>query len=529
MTVVPVISRELRASARHPFTYNLRVLGVGALLMASVMFGLHHGFGINMGGRLFSSLHFALFCAIWLLVPLLTADCISRERREGTLGLLFLTRLTGPAVVVAKGVAHGLRAVTLWVAVLPVALVPIMQGGVSLDEVLLSVLINFSAICWALTAGLLASAWSSSWLRALVWSALLSLGFVAMLAIGTGWVWTALVTPGWMNAWETRTGYAFAMGFAVLTDSGGTGNWVDWLRLVSTSQLLRSIAQLGLASLLLLAMAVLVAGGKVRRSWQDQPAAPRRLWLERTLFTPVFWVPFFRRWMRRSLERNPIGWLERRTWSGRLVMWGWLAVVISLYSGVLTDRRFFGAYSRIQEAMAWLLAGSIAMSAAGSFRRERETGVLELLLVSPLKEGQIISGRLRGLWGQFLPAFSLLMGLWVYFASLLPGESQADAILFHLILFLCLPVIGLYFSVRCRGFVSAFVATLGLGLFAPVFLPELARFFSYLFSLAPPGQQRFSSGQAMVLELVVGAVCWSALHSRLKGRRFPLLRSENSS
>jgi hypothetical protein len=87
MTVVPVISRELRASAQHPFTYNLRVLGVGALMLASVMFGIYNGFGNNLGGRLFSSLHFALFCAIWLLVPLLTADCISRERREGTLGL----------------------------------------------------------------------------------------------------------------------------------------------------------------------------------------------------------------------------------------------------------------------------------------------------------------------------------------------------------------------------------------------------------------------------------------------------------
>ena len=167
MTVLPVISRELRASARQPFTYHLRVLAVAALLLVSVLFGIHYDFASNLGGRLFGSLHFALFCSIWLLVPLLTADCISRERREGTLGLLFLTRLTAPDIVVAKGLAHGLRALTLWVAVVPVALIPIMQGGVSWDEALLSVLVNFSAICWALTAGLLASAWSKTWLRSL--------------------------------------------------------------------------------------------------------------------------------------------------------------------------------------------------------------------------------------------------------------------------------------------------------------------------------------------------------------------------
>jgi len=48
--------------------------------------------------------------------------------------------------------------------------------------------------------------------------------------------------------------------------------------------------------------------------------------------------------------------------------------------------------------LAWLVAGSMAASAAGSFRRERESGMLELLLVSPVGEQRIISGRLRGLW-----------------------------------------------------------------------------------------------------------------------------------
>ena len=51
--------------------------------------------------------------AIWVLVPLLVADCLSRERREGTLGLLFLTPLTANDIVIAKGLSHGLRAVTL--------------------------------------------------------------------------------------------------------------------------------------------------------------------------------------------------------------------------------------------------------------------------------------------------------------------------------------------------------------------------------------------------------------------------------
>ena len=187
MTVFPVIARELRASARQPFTYYLRVVGVTALLLASLLFGLHYGFQPALGRPLFGALHATLFGAIWLLVPMLTADCISRERREGTLGLLFLTPLTGTGIVVAKGLVHGMRAITLWLAVLPILTVPFLMGGVSWREATLSVLVNANAMCWALAAGLLASAWSKAWLRALLGAALLSCAFLLFLSAAAGW------------------------------------------------------------------------------------------------------------------------------------------------------------------------------------------------------------------------------------------------------------------------------------------------------------------------------------------------------
>src|SRR2546426_1402832 len=179
MIVIPVIGRELRASARQPFTYSPRTLGVAALLLACLLFGLEYGFGPALGGKLFGSLHFTLFLAIWLLVPLLTADCISRERREGTLGLLFLTRLSAQDIVAAKTLAHALRALTLWLAVLPVLMIPFLLGGVTWMEALLSVAISFSAVCWALSAGLVASAWSKSWLRSLLGACLLAIFLLA--------------------------------------------------------------------------------------------------------------------------------------------------------------------------------------------------------------------------------------------------------------------------------------------------------------------------------------------------------------
>src|SRR5262249_12624582 len=138
---------------------------------------------------------------IWILVPMLTADCISRERREGTLGLLFMTRLKGTDIVVAKGLAHGLRALTLWLAVLPVVTIPFLLGGLSWSQVLLSSSINFSAICWALAAGLLASAWSKLWLRAMLRAAILAIIFLMGLATAAGLLWTSSLPSWWSRGW----------------------------------------------------------------------------------------------------------------------------------------------------------------------------------------------------------------------------------------------------------------------------------------------------------------------------------------
>ena len=91
MNVWPVITRELRAQARQSFTFTLRLYGVTALLAVTCFVVLQPEFTASDGPRLFVWLHRTLLAAIWILIPLSAADCLSRERREGTLGLLFLT------------------------------------------------------------------------------------------------------------------------------------------------------------------------------------------------------------------------------------------------------------------------------------------------------------------------------------------------------------------------------------------------------------------------------------------------------
>jgi ABC-type transport system involved in multi-copper enzyme maturation permease subunit len=525
MTVLPVIERELRSAARQPFTYYVRLLGVTALLFAGVLFGLRRGFGSNLGGALFGSLHTTLFLAIWVLVPLLTADCVSRERREGTLGLLFLTPLRAGDIVVAKGLAQGLRAISLWFAVLPVLTIPFLMGGVSWSQALLSALVNFSAICWALAAGLLASAWNRAWTRALLGAVLLSLVFMLVLGVTAG----MFLLP----AFARRSAYPNPL-YALLIGGGFVGNWLGvwptYMRVAAAAPLLWATGKLAMVSLLALLVAILAAGAQTRRVWQEGPPSKRQLWLERTFCRPILWVGLLRQWMRWKLQHNPIGWLGQRTWSGRLVTWGWFAVIVSLYSVVLTDHDFFHGHSELQAAIAWMLAVTIAMSAASSFQRERETGVLELLLVSPLGESSILWGRLRGLWGQFLPAVGVLLSIWLYFSNIFGTKGDGHSILFHAATFLTLPVIGLYFSLRCQGFISAFLSTLAVGLAGPLAVPAFIAFAWRAYASMPvPGSPLFFETDPLLLagatQVVLAVVFWQLLYDRLRTRTFRLEES----
>ena len=416
----PVVIRELQAEARHPFTYWMRMLGAGALLLAALFVGLESGLSINEGGALFARLHLLLFCSIWMLVPLVTADCISRERREGTLGLLFLTPLTARAIVVAKTLAHGLRALTLCMAVLPVLTLPFLMGGVSWQEAAFSATTNFSSFCWAVAAGVLASSWTKAWLRSLACAIALACVMGACFACANT-TFSMLTYMTYSGGFGWRTVYYwpqfFYAAFFWATDMDQI--WKQILQGLPQAQaaLVGSALGGGLLSFGGLVLVLQIASVSVRRHWREEPPSAQRVWLERTFCTPILGRAFFRRWMQRKLNHNPIGWLEQRTWRARLVTWSWLAIMISLLSvgvGEVSPGWSGRGFARMEGFLAWLLAGSVAMTAAGSFRRERETGVLELLLVSPLRVSNIISGRLRGIWGQFVPAIGLLLISWLY-------------------------------------------------------------------------------------------------------------------
>ena len=79
----------------------------------------------TIGSVLFNLLAWMAFAITGLFGVFFASDAISSERREGTLGLLFLTRLKGADVVLGKLTSTLLRSFYALMAGLPVIALPI--------------------------------------------------------------------------------------------------------------------------------------------------------------------------------------------------------------------------------------------------------------------------------------------------------------------------------------------------------------------------------------------------------------------
>ena len=146
----------------------------GIVTFLALLILLADDFRLGQGGIIFNQLNLGILIAIWVIVPLLTGDCLSRERREGTLGLLFLTPLKPVGIVIGKGLTHALRGLTFVLVAFPILAVPILLGGVNGPQIVQAMLKNGTALFLALSSGLFASACCREWNRALLLAEILS-------------------------------------------------------------------------------------------------------------------------------------------------------------------------------------------------------------------------------------------------------------------------------------------------------------------------------------------------------------------
>ena len=388
MTVLPVVARELLVASRRSGTYWMRVgaaaLALGFAVLAFLTFTFERAPLSFMGGRMFLLLGWAGMILALLVGTGATADTISKEKREGTLGLLFLTDLKGLDVVLGKMAASSLTVVYALVAMLPVLALTLLIGGVSFGEYFRVALAWLNGLFLALSLGLMVSAHSHD----------------EQMSLGNAFA-TLLVVTVLMPM----------LGF-ILLERFGAHAWFHAFHVVSPLTTLHFAFEANLRSIphafavsiavthLLAWLALGVACRVTKRAWHDAVPAtrPKRWrwpWRKNARVSEGGVFPTRNIFGRTNLMINPIFWLltrdrRLRTYPWILILsmaviWGWafsrdrtvLSLEVSIALGFLTH--FLFKY--------W-----IATQAAHTFSRDRAGAALELILCTPIGVRPILNG-----------------------------------------------------------------------------------------------------------------------------------------
>ncbi len=410
MTFLPIVDRELRVAARSSATYRNRSLVAGAAALVAVAALANVGSKLALGAA--GAAGFRVLSWVALIFCLVegarkTADCLSREKRGGTLGLLFLTDLRGYDIVLGKMAGASLNSVYGLVAILPVLALPLLIGGVTPGEYWRVVLALFNLLFFSLCVGMLISSlgWEEKFVvgvAILIMAGAVLAPLIAFSVIGYSYFPGLVKASRWFPLFSAA--YAYHTAFASTYAAEYRGYW-------------GALGVTQIWSWLLLA----AASGLVSRTWGGGLLRGRterwRPWVE---------TPKEARWREELLRANPMAWLAGRG-SRRMAM----RVLI----GLAAANSVLFLFSGDSKFMYFLLGGAVlvnlvfkmymAADACRMLAEARHTGNLEALLTTPVSEGQILRGQV-GMMTRlyFLPSF-ILVGVEV--AGLLLGYAAASS------------------------------------------------------------------------------------------------------
>lgn len=224
MIYLPIAARELRIAARSARTFAARW---GTASVAFIVFfwtyWLFGTFGGAGGIRIFQVLSILSYIYALSAGVLLTADCISSEKREGTFGLLFLTSLQPYDIVAGNIVATSLKAFYGLLAAFPILGLSMILGSVGAGEFGRICLTLISAMAFSLAFSLLISCLSEKHLTAASGAVLGLLFFAVILPVVCAGLRKVLEVLGYSTDWilvaelfspTTALDYASAAWFA---------------------------------------------------------------------------------------------------------------------------------------------------------------------------------------------------------------------------------------------------------------------------------------------------------------------------
>jgi ABC-type transport system involved in multi-copper enzyme maturation permease subunit len=502
MTLLPLIERELRAQARKRTTYWTRfgTVLVGVVVCMPELLSAEFGTTGARSGKFFFNglvvIGFLLACC----GSFLTADLLSRERRQGTLGLLLLTRVRRLDVLLGKFSSAGLSGICALAALLPLMMIPVLAGGVTGGEAFRKGLALLNTLFLAIAAGLWSSAGSLDQGRAIrrtvrIMAALVIVPLVLEFIFASAHVpilgsVSTLLAAGDLRYKASASTYWISLLLVHIA---------AWALLISAARFLRDASQ------------------------SEEEIIPDR-------FTgDEYYRALKQKWPLASTGKQlqPIEFLAQRQIGIKGPLWTAALIALILQFGRVLLMPF-GFWSIMRWLPITMLTGALVAWAMSQFMIEsRRSGAFELLMTTPVGARTIISSQWNGL-KQFIK-WPLLLMLFPYLLQILMVASnrgsawQFDRIIqqwaytffgltntFLGVAALCWT--ALWFGFKARSQIGAIVWTVGITKGVPfiIYLISQGMFATGLLSsgISMPYDVRWYIPQFLTLLFYVRLMVW---------------------
>jgi ABC-type transport system involved in multi-copper enzyme maturation permease subunit len=481
----PVAEREARAAARAPRTYAWRatVTGIGiAVIPISLWISRA---GASQGKTVFDLVAVTAFIYALFGGVLRTADAIAEEKRENTLGLLFLTDLKVGDVLLGKLLASTAALFFGLLALLPLLSIASLLGGVGSSDLFLIALCLVNSLFFSISIGFLVSTFfRQGWIT-------ISVSLAAMLGIVFFIPIIANILPRFLGNTLNAINPGNMLG-AVITRHYGVEFW-------QTLAVTHLLAWLN----------ILLTAHFLPRFWQERPRSRRAEVRFEKLRRLRFGSDRTRKKFRtRLLNRNPLFWLSGRE---QVSSFGLMVFMIFLCGLSLAAQWEQVVFALV--AIHGTLLVRMASAASHALSEDRKSGALELLLATSLSVPQVLKGRWMALGRQFFgpiliaTMWHLFTILWMGVMSPFPKLALILGVAFFTFVFAWIATgwYGLWMGLRARNPVAAIWGTLAAILLVPLVL--IGGVFSVLaiFQIIPeygfPGEHNFEA---------IGCLAWGA-------------------
>jgi ABC-type transport system involved in multi-copper enzyme maturation permease subunit len=347
--------------------------------------------GFAPGSSLFGILKWMSFPCVCLAGVFLTSDCLSEEKREGTLGLLFLTELKGYDVVFGKLVGTSLHSIYGLLAILPLLALPLLMGGVTSGEFWRVAMVLALTLFLTLSIGMFVSALARE-TRQVMSATLLVIVFISGLLPLFWWVQT-LFSSG-----ASREFLLWASPAYLYTRSFDH----YWRNGAGAAQFWNSFVTI----LMIAAGAFFTACYYLPQAWHEKGESPAQGANSGWQYRYRFGSPAIRAACRGRLENNPFYWLSRRDrlpgTAAKVIISFLFLIWIGCYVGCHSSNfrikdTCFGIVMFLGYGIHQILKTLMTIETSRRLSDDRQSGALELLLVTPLPISKILSGQRRAL------------------------------------------------------------------------------------------------------------------------------------